>query len=177
MEEVFLLLGSNRGDRKNNLSLARKLIVEEVGQIFIFSAIYESQPWGFDDSVQFLNQVIGIKPNISPEELLDKLLLIENRMGRLRRSFVSSCAIVGSKIQVESKRYDSRIIDIDILLFGDRLIFTERLMVPHPRMHERLFTLIPLNEVASDYIHPLLKKSIFVLLKECTDHSQVQLSD
>ncbi|MCX6278233.1 MAG: 2-amino-4-hydroxy-6-hydroxymethyldihydropteridine diphosphokinase [Bacteroidetes bacterium] len=177
MEEVYILLGSNRGDRKNNLLNARNLIAEVVSNIFVSSAIYESQPWGFDDPVFFLNQVIGVNTNITPEQLLDKLLLIENKMGRLRSPARNSCEISGCEIHEQDQRYEARIIDLDILLFGNRLIFTERLMAPHPRLHERMFTLIPLNEVASGYIHPLLKKTIFVLLNECKDRSQVVLSD
>jgi 2-amino-4-hydroxy-6-hydroxymethyldihydropteridine diphosphokinase len=177
MEDVFLLLGSNRGDRLGCIQRAREMVAAEAGHIFVSSAVYESQPWGFYDSMQFLNQVVGIHTNLPPEVLLELLLSIEIRLGRVRSVNPAQCGIDGCELTPALQPYEGRIIDIDILFYGSRLVFTDRLMIPHPRLHERLFTLIPLNEVAPQFQHPLLKKTIFVLLKECADHSGVKISD
>ena len=177
MEDVYILLGSNRDNRKLQLSIATELIGETAGKIFITSSIYESQPWGFDDPTPFLNQVIGIKTNMLPDPLLDNLLAIEKKMGRFRSLTGNACGAFPVDNPLIKSQYEGRIIDLDILFYGTRLIFTDRLMVPHPRIHERMFTLVPLNEVASGFQHPLLKKTIFALLKECPDQSNVKLSD
>jgi 2-amino-4-hydroxy-6-hydroxymethyldihydropteridine diphosphokinase len=176
-EDVYILLGSNRDDRKNQLSIANELIGKTVGNIFITSPVYESQPWGFNDPIPFLNQVIGIKTTMAPEPLLDHLLAIEKKMGRTRSLTGNACGTFLADKPLIKSQYEGRIIDLDILFFGSRLIFTERLMVPHPRLHERKFTLVPLNDVAPDFQHPLLKKTIFALLNECSDRSTVKLSD
>ena len=176
MEDVYILSGSNRGDRKGYLEQALALLSAEVSKPFITSGIYESRPWGFDDQVAFLNQVVGIRTDLRPEELLDKLWSVEARLGRVR-FFAPGCSTGGSEARDGVAKYEGRTIDLDILFFGQRLVFTDRLMIPHPRLHERMFTLVPLNEIASGLMHPLLKKSIFTLLKECPDKSVVTLCE
>jgi len=124
-----------------------------VGALVKKSSVYESKPWGFRAESAFLNQVIVVNSNKSPDEVLDELLSIERKMGRTR---------VG-------KGYSSRIIDIDILYYNDELINQENLVIPHPRMHIRRFTLLPLVELAPGFIHPLLNKTNKELLNDCDD--------
>ena len=158
-EKAYLLLGSNRGNRSEMLAKARELIDEQIGNIIKSSSVYETAPWGFDDKVSFLNQVIYIETLYNPFCLLDQLLQIESYIGRIRTS----------------KNYSSRNIDIDILFFNDYVINDKHLVIPHPRLHLRRFTLIPMAEIAGDYIHPLFNRSIEALLKECNDTKKVKL--
>ena len=158
-EKAYLLLGSNRGNRSEMLAKARELIDEQIGNIIKSSSVYETAPWGFDDKVSFLNQVIYIETLYNPFCLLDQLLQIESYIGRIRTS----------------KNYSSRNIDIDILFFNDYVINDKHLVIPHPRLHLRRFTLIPMAEIARDHIHPLFNRSIEALLKECNDTKEVKL--
>ena len=166
MKEVFLLIGSNRGDRRDYISKAAALISSEAGMILKKSTLYETEPWGFEDPTPFLNQVVEIETKLDPEALMEQLLTIETRLGRIRP--FSSC---GGNDQ--GTGYAGRTIDLDILFYGPRLIFTESLMIPHPRLHERRFTLIPLEEIVPGFIHPVFKKTISLLLQGCTDQSKV----
>jgi 2-amino-4-hydroxy-6-hydroxymethyldihydropteridine diphosphokinase len=182
MREVFVLLGSNRGDRMEYLDRAFQMISEFAGIILKKSSVYETAPWGFDDPISFLNQVIEIETNLHPNELLEHLLTIETKLGRIRPFSACGCSIqppperpaqMNPDNQDTEFHYQGRTIDLDILFYGDKLVFTDDLMVPHPRLHERNFTLIPLNEIAPGMVHPLLKKSISSLLKECRDQTKV----
>lgn len=199
MKEIFLLLGSNQGDRFAMLQRAKEMIASEAGTIVACSSVYETEPWGFSDPMKFLNQVLEIDSDLDPASLLEVLLKLERKLGRVRKPETSchtGCTTEipfaglpfstepmikpsqpvpdGSEsLAQQHQSYTSRTIDIDLLFYGNRLIFTENLMVPHPRMHERLFTLIPLCEITSDFIHPVLKKSIRDLVRICTDRSQV----
>ncbi|MEI6681775.1 MAG: 2-amino-4-hydroxy-6-hydroxymethyldihydropteridine diphosphokinase [Bacteroidota bacterium] len=164
MKEIFILLGSNRGERGDFLLKSREMISVKAGSIVKASAVYETQPWGFEDPVPFLNQVVEIETEISPSALLELLLAIEAQLGRIRPFDSCGC----------SDTYSGRTIDLDILFYGQRLIFTDNLMIPHPRLHERRFTLVPLNEIAPGFTHPLLKRTISSLLQECTDKSVVE---
>ncbi len=145
--EGFLALGSNQGDRECHLSLARQFL-RPFFQIVKESSIYETPPWGYLDQPAFLNQVIQGKTLLPPHALLDTLKKIEKRMGR-----------------IETFRYGPRVIDMDILLFGGRLVNSQRLQVPHPRMHERAFVLVPLNEIAPGIILPGIGQTAGDLLK------------
>ena len=166
MKKVFLLLGSNQGNRRNYISRALEMISEHAGTIVNISSIYETEPWGFEDPSPFLNQVIEISTDSDPAELLEQLLTMETQLGRIRSAKSCGCSDQGC--------YNGRTIDLDILFYGQKLVFTDRLMIPHPRLHERRFSLIPLNEIAPDFIHPLLKKTISVLLQGCTDQAWVK---
>jgi len=134
---VFLALGTNLGDREANLSQARKEI-SSIASIQKESSIYETPPWGVTDQPAFLNQVLAAETGLSPLELLTTIKDIEIKMGRL-----------------PSERYGPRLIDIDILLYGDTVLDTPTLTLPHPRMAERAFVLVPLLEVAPDLGSPL----------------------
>jgi 2-amino-4-hydroxy-6-hydroxymethyldihydropteridine diphosphokinase len=153
MKIVFLGIGTNMGTRESNLDHALEKIEEYVGPVIKTSAIYETEPWGFRAKGEFLNLVVKIQTELSPHDLLDKILNIETLLGRIRKK----------------KRYSSRIIDIDILLYGDLIIHEPDLKIPHPLLHERKFVLVPLCEIAPDLIHPVLKKSFSSLLEICED--------
>jgi len=155
--KVFLITGSNIEPRITFLKDAEKEIDHDIGTILQKSAIYESQPWGFRSEVNFLNQVMEIETFLSAGEVLKIILNIELKLGRTRK---------GAK-------YSSRTIDIDILYFGHELIKEKDLQVPHPRLHLRRFTMIPLVEIAPDYEHPGIKKTNRELLTELTDNSEV----
>lgn len=153
MTQVFLLLGSNLGDREALLAQTIQLIEQRVGPLTAASAVYETQSWGKTDEPDYLNQVIMLYTNEVPEKLLDNLLNIEHEMGRERR-----------------ERWGARVIDVDILFYGDEVINTPKLQIPHPRLHERRFTLEPLAEIAPGFIHPVLNKDVLQLLNELHDN-------
>ena len=140
---VFLGLGTNLGDREALLERTLELITESVGPVSASSGIYETQPWGFESRNNFLNMVVQVHTELSPAGLLKKLTRIENQLGRKRGD----------------KKYISRSIDIDILLYGNRVINKPDLIIPHPLIRERKFVLVPLCELAAEIIHPVLKKT------------------
>jgi 2-amino-4-hydroxy-6-hydroxymethyldihydropteridine diphosphokinase len=152
MNQTYLLIGGNLGNRQENLQKARELIGAEAGPILDFSALYETEAWGMKEQPAFLNQVLRVSTNKSPQQLLSSILAIEHQMGRER-----------------IQKFGPRLIDIDILFYNDEIIDEPGLSIPHPQLHLRRFTLEPLNEIASHFIHPILQKSISVLLKECPD--------
>jgi len=166
-QQVYLLLGSNRGDREQNLLRACAGIEEKIGHIAVISPVYETQPWGFEDSTSFYNQALMAETELQPEEVLRRIHDIEAELGRVRD--FSAC---GSSCEC-SQAYSSRTIDIDILFYGSRILFTDELMIPHPRLHERLFTLVPLHEIAPAFIHPVYRKTVAELLSQCTDKGEV----
>ena len=155
---VFLGLGTNLGNRENNLNDAVAEIGKHVGKVLIKSSVYETEPWGFQSENKFLNTVIKVGTELSPKALLEEILRIEIYLGRVRSSV----------------QYSSRIIDIDILFFDNQVINTHNLIVPHPKLHERKFVLVPLVETEPDYVHPVFKKSVSSLLEECEDRSEVR---
>jgi len=158
MSEVYLILGSNIGDRKNYLEQAISMIKEAIGMIQTKSSLYETVPWGFDDKNNFLNQVIKVETSLQPEDILKEILQIEKIIGRIR----------------SGKGYSSRVIDIDILFYNKEIIHSENLVIPHPLMHERKFVLGPLAEIAGQFIHPVFNKTIQTLLNECKDELNVE---
>jgi len=149
---IFLLLGSNVGDRPGQLGMAINLIEKEIGDVTAKSKIYQTAPWGKLDQPYFLNQALQIESRLSPTELLFKVQSIEGTLGRTR-----------------IEKWGERIIDIDIIYFGNKLIVMPDLVIPHSHMAERKFVLIPLTEINPDFIHPELQKSNAQLLKECND--------
>ncbi len=171
-QSVFLLLGSNRGDREQNLIQACAAIKKRIGNITGISSIYETEPWGFDDNTAFYNQALEVETMLSESELLNVIHGIEKDLGRVRAS--ASC---GTECGCSNEAYSSRTIDIDILFYASKILFTGELMIPHPRLHERRFTLIPLHEIAPDFIHPIFRESVTKLLNHCTDKGVVNRID
>lgn len=157
MAKVFLLLGSNLGDRLGYLSAAKNAIESNVGFIVSKSSIYESDAWGFESEHKFLNQVVRLSTSKPPMEILKKIKNIERQLGR----------------EYKSEGYESRTIDIDILFYDDIILDSEDLIIPHKSLQERRFALKPLNEIASGFIHPNLGKTITELLELCSDESEV----
>jgi deoxyguanosine kinase len=155
---VFLSLGSNLGNRMKNLVYACKELMA-TGDNFSFSSVYETEAWGFKTDQQFLNLVIRFETVLEPEELLQTIQAIEIKLGRTRN--------------ILNTGYDSRIIDIDILFFGDKIINTQDLVVPHPKLQYRKFVLLPLCEIAANNLHPVMRKTFIQLLSECTDTGNV----
>lgn len=153
MNQAVLLLGCNMGDRENYLNLAIKALENEVGAISVKSSIYESEPWGFDCDTSFLNQVLLIETTSPAENLLKQIQRIEKKLGRIRTN----------------KGYEARTMDIDILFYDDMILHTVSLKIPHPALHNRRFTLLPLFEILPEKIHPVFKRTIKELLNECDD--------
>lgn len=157
----FILLGSNLGDREAILESAVDMIEERCGSVVLMSSLYESEPWGFETENLFLNQAIGVETSLSPHDLLSELLQIEAELGRVR--------------QENHQGYESRPIDLDVIYYDDMVIADEELIVPHPSMHKRRFVLMPLCEIAPDFIHPLFRESNRELLARCEDRLRVRL--
>lgn len=153
MNEAVLLLGCNIGNRTKYIRKAIDALKIEVGDITKTSSIYESEPWGFDCAIPFLNQVIVIEVDSNPEFLLSQIQKIETKLGRVRNN----------------KGYEARTMDIDILFYEDLILDTENLKIPHPELHKRRFTLLPLSEILPLKEHPILKKTLKKLLIECDD--------
>ena len=153
---MFLLLGSNLGDRKTNLTVARNEIELAVGAIIKTSSLYQTAAWGKTDQPDFLNQAIEVETLLPPEEALHQILKIEIALGRKRK-----------------EKWGERIIDIDILLYRDLITTSPQLTIPHPQLPSRRFALVPLTEIAADFVHPGLQKTIRELLEICPDQLEV----
>jgi 2-amino-4-hydroxy-6-hydroxymethyldihydropteridine diphosphokinase len=146
MVTVYIGLGTNMGNKRSNLRSAAAVLSERVGEILSLSTIYETEPWGFQSENVFLNAALVQLTRLTPLELLDATRMIEIEMGRIRKSSHAS--------------YHDRIIDIDILMYGDLVLETNRLVLPHPLMHTRKFVMEPLAEIAPAVIHPVFRKSM-----------------
>jgi 2-amino-4-hydroxy-6-hydroxymethyldihydropteridine diphosphokinase len=160
MTQIFLSLGSNQGDRFSFLEKAVFEIEDRVGKLVSCSSYFETEPWGFNTKTYFINQVVELNTNFAPLQLLEEILGIERKLGRTRK--------------LSNLIYTDRCIDIDILLYGNQLIEFSNLSIPHKFMHERKFVLKPLNEIAPNLIHPVLKRSINHLLLNCNDKTDVK---
>ena len=158
MNVVFLSLGGNLLDRAGSLKKAREELVKALGPIRKSSGLYETEAWGSNSRNKFLNQVIEITTDLSPKEVLKKILKTEKVLGRIRGN----------------DRYSDRIIDIDILFFGNQVINEKDLQIPHPQIEVRRFILVPFAEIAPGFVHPILKKSIQTLLINCKDKLEVK---
>ena len=145
-ERIYLSLGTNLGNREMNLETARQELSLQVN-ILDCSSIYQTEPWGYLDQPEFLNQVLAVETSLSPRELLEYVKEIEQNIGRK-----------------PSVRYGPRIVDIDILFYGNRIIQEEDLVIPHPRLKDRAFVLVPLAEINPDLIYPGIDLSISDLL-------------
>lgn len=157
MNQIYLSLGSNLGDRKHHLGKAVRLIADRIGKVESISGYYKSEPWGYSSENSFLNCCLSLNTSLSPFVVLDQVLEIEKEMGRER----------------EGTGYSDRTIDIDLLLFGEYQLEHERLTLPHPSMGDRRFVLAPLAQIAPGLIHPLTRITISDMLERCPDRSQV----
>jgi len=168
MEISFLMLGGNIGDRMNYLSQCIELLRCNVGRIVAMSSVYESEPWGFNDPMWFLNQAVAVETSLTPIILLEKTKEIEKQLGRVR-TYRSSGAS-------PSLEYETRTIDIDILFYGNIVINTPELIIPHPLMNERMFVLKPMAEIAPYLVHPVIHHlTMNELMLQCTDVKQVKI--
>ena len=157
MSKIYLSIGSNKGNRYSQIKEALKLIREDLGEIISISKIYETKSWGFE-SEKFLNLCIAIKSELSPDKLLFSINSIEKKIGRKR----------------DSKKVNAREIDIDIIFYSNKIVNQEELIIPHPRLELRNFVLVPLSEIASDFVHPILLKSVKELL-ECSNDDDIPI--
>ncbi len=158
---TYLSLGSNLGNRLENLQKAIDVIADKVGMLQQISKVYETASWGFD-SANFLNICVKVSTYHAPEKLLKILQSIEKSLGRIRNT---------------SEGYSARTIDIDVLLFDDEIIFSQTLTVPHPKMLERKFVLVPLADIATSVFHPITKTLITKCLDNCTDSTAISKLD
>ena len=156
MNKIFLIIGGNIGDRKKNLETAAALIQKHIGKIIQSSKIYETDAWGITDQTSFYNQVLIVESKYSAQKVIEKILTIEEKMGRVR-----------------TIKNAARIIDIDILFFNNETVNEQNLIIPHQEIANRRFVLIPLNELAPEMIHPVLKRTIRELLYACKDKLKV----
>ena len=154
--QLYFATGSNLGDRLQNLHKARQAI-QRFAELGTVSSIYETEPWGYSEQPAFLNQVLATTTNLAPLEVLSSIKSIEGEIGR-----------------TPTFRYGPRVIDIDILLYDDLILDDARLTLPHPRLTERAFVMVPLNEIAPQYLHPVFHQTIHELLQNM-DTSSVQL--
>jgi 2-amino-4-hydroxy-6-hydroxymethyldihydropteridine diphosphokinase len=152
MRKIYLSIGSNKGNRYSFIKEALRLIQKDIGEVILISKIYETKSWGFH-SDDFLNLCTLIKSELMPAELIIKLKNIEEIIGRKRNT----------------DKIEAREIDIDILFYSDKIVNQKDLILPHQRLHLRNFVLYPLNDIAADFMHPVLLKSVNKLLNECED--------
>ncbi|OEK01902.1 2-amino-4-hydroxy-6-hydroxymethyldihydropteridine diphosphokinase [Roseivirga sp. 4D4] len=157
MTGIYLLLGTNLGNKTKNLEKVIELLVANRVAIRRESSIYETAAWGIEDQPSFLNQVIEIETSRTPEKLLELLQQIESNMGRVKKI-----------------KWGERLIDIDILYFGDTIVDQEKLKIPHPEIQNRRFTLEPMVEIIPELVHPVLSLSQSEMLRACEDKLEVK---
>ena len=160
MHKVLLGLGTNLGDKIKNLEFALKSLSNQIGEITRISSVYETEAWGVQNQDNYYNIAVEINTPLFPLVLIKKLLEIETSLGRVRE-----------------KKWDSRIIDIDILFFENYIISTDHLQLPHPYLEKRNFVLEPLNEIVSNFVHPKRRQNISELQSSCPDKSWIKKLD
>jgi deoxyguanosine kinase len=156
---LYLGLGSNLGNKLNNIHLAYRHVQNEIGNITRKSYIYETPPWGFNSHDVFFNSVILVRTELSAKEVLSKIKYIETELGR----------VTSFKIG-----YSSRIIDIDILVFNNDIVESETLIIPHPHVDKRNFVLYPLQDVFSKWVHPKTKVPLIDMIKNLVNHDEIK---
>lgn len=152
MNRAYLLIGGNQGDRSDFLAKARAEIAKSCGPVVEQSSLYETAAWGFSEQAPFLNQALAVQTERDAHSLLHSLLQIEEGLDRKREL-----------------RYGPRTIDLDILFFNEEIISEKDLTIPHPQIQNRRFALVPMAEIALQLLHPVLKKTIAELLRDCPD--------
>lgn len=158
MNTVYFLIGGNLGSKYANMQKAAQHLKNEIGDVVALSSVYKTAAWGNHDQPDFYNRVLIIKTEFSPEQLMEKILAIEEKMGRIR-----------------TEKNAARLIDIDILFFNNEVINKNDLVIPHKEISNRRFVLIPLNELSPELRHPVLHKTISELLATCRDNLEVKL--
>jgi 2-amino-4-hydroxy-6-hydroxymethyldihydropteridine diphosphokinase len=157
LHNCILHLGTNIGAKTNNLQLAEMMISSRIGNISKSSEIYKTAAWGKEDQDDFLNKAIISQTNLTPDEVLSEIHIIEAKLGRQR-----------------IEKWGPRIIDIDIIFYGEKIIKKPNLIIPHPHLTNRNFVLIPLMDIIPEFVHPELEQSITELNELCTDTSEVR---
>lgn len=157
MNEIYLSIGTNLGNKEKNLEKAIELISHNVGEVIKQSSVYITEPWGKHEQPVFYNMVLKVSSILSVREILNLVLNIENERGRVRK-----------------EKYGSRMIDIDILFYNDEIITSPDLCVPHPFLQDRNFVLVPLNEIAPQKVHPVYHKTVELLFKQSKDKLRVE---
>lgn len=157
MNEVYLLIGGNMGNRLSYIKASTYLIEKKIGKIMSTSSVYETEAWGYNNQPSFLNKCLKIQTQLLAEEVLFETLTIEKSLGRIRL-----------------EKYSPRYIDIDILLYNQDIVNTHDLIIPHPEIQNRKFALIPLIEISPNLFHPTLNKKMTELLDICTDNLDVK---
>ena len=155
---AYLLLGGNLGDREANLKKAIELLNDKIGNVIAISSLYETAAWGKTDQPAFLNQAVSLQTRLTALEVLERALSIEQELGRVRKD-----------------KWGERLIDIDLILFGDEIInIPDKLQVPHPHMQDRKFVMEPLAEIAPGVIHPLMGETMLDICRNITDPLEVK---
>lgn len=159
LQTLFLSLGSNLGNREENLNQAIQLIRQNISTNLSISNIYETEPWGNLNQAGFLNLILKIEnSSLLPHEVLEKIQKIEIELGRVR-----------------VEKWGERCIDIDIIYFNDLVLDDTKLVIPHPFVQERKFVLVPLADVAPDWVHPVLQKTTLQMLQDCPDSGWIKV--
>lgn len=158
MNDMYVLLGSNEGDRAALLQRAQQSIESHIGQVIQASSIYETASWGNESLPPHLNAVLLVQTLLTPQAALKRIHEIEHDLGRKR-----------------IERWGMRVIDIDILFYNHIIVQEAELTIPHPLMQERRFTLVPMAEIAADFVHPIFQVTMAALLDSCTDPLEVRL--
>jgi 2-amino-4-hydroxy-6-hydroxymethyldihydropteridine diphosphokinase len=156
LKSAYLHLGSNIGNKKSQLESAIESIKKSIGKVVTSSSFYETEAWGKKDQESFLNIAIEVLTDLSAEDLLKQCNKIEAQVK-----------------SVKAEKWGPRILDIDILFLGDKVVKNSTLTIPHPEIENRNFVLIPLMEIAGEFIHPVLNKTIEELYEECKDECEV----
>jgi 2-amino-4-hydroxy-6-hydroxymethyldihydropteridine diphosphokinase len=155
---IYLCIGGNLGNREENLEETRDFIMFNIGDILAESPIYQSPAWGMEGAPDFLNQVLHVESTLTLTQLMDEIAELEEFYGRER----------------SAEGYKSREMDVDVLFYNDEIVEEEGITVPHPRMHMRRFVLKPLSDIAGEFMHPVLKKTVTQLLAACEDTAEVK---